>query len=154
MAEAISSSSNVASGTQLTALVVALNQQSVDRPSPSGGSAQAAGQVLAAGARAGQAAAPVPKDGDAKLAAQPNEQASIKVLDGAVKSLQDYIKPQENIILQVDKASGQTYVKIVDAQTKRMILQIPSAEVLAMACKLREMDNPQTASGGLVDKEG
>jgi uncharacterized FlaG/YvyC family protein len=75
-------------------------------------------------------------------------------LGKAVESLQDYIKPQESITLQVDKTSGETYVKIVNTQTNQLILQIPSAQVLAMAQKLQEMANPQAASGGLVDQEG
>jgi uncharacterized FlaG/YvyC family protein len=45
-------------------------------------------------------------------------------------------------------------VKIVDTSTKRMILQIPSAQVLAMARKLQQMANPQGTSGVLVDQQG
>jgi uncharacterized FlaG/YvyC family protein len=81
-------------------------------------------------------------------------QATAKDLGTAVKSLQDYIKPQQIATIQVDHATGQSYVKIVNAQTKQLVLQIPSAQVLAMAHKLQEMDNTQAASGVLVDQEG
>ncbi|MGA2080936.1 MAG: flagellar protein FlaG [Holophaga sp.] len=153
MAEAISSSSSVASGAQLAALAVLQSQLTADStPSASVTSAQASGQTLtAAQAAAPQAAAPAPSKSSKPAA--PASEATQKPLEKAVESLLDYVKPQESITLQVDKQSGETYVKIVNNQTKQMILQIPSAQVLAMARKLQEMANPQ-AAGGLVDEEG
>jgi len=75
-------------------------------------------------------------------------------LAAAVKHLQDYFQPDQNVTMQVDHATGESYVKIVDAKTKQLVLQIPSKEVLAMAQKLREMAYPQSASGVLVDHQG
>ena len=86
--------------------------------------------------------------------ADPTAAETAKLLGPAVKSLQDYIKPQQTATIQVDHATGQSFVKIINAQTKQLVLQIPSAQVLAMAHKLQQMDNPQTASGVLVDQEG
>ena len=88
-----------------------------------------------------------------KTTAQTEAEAA-RALDAAVKHLQDYFAPDQNVSMEEDHDSGQSYVKIVDAKTKQLILQIPSAEVLAMARKLQEMANPQSASGVLVDQEG
>jgi flagellar protein FlaG len=150
MAEAISSSSSVASGAQLAVLAMVQAQQTSDA-SPPGRSAAAQGQAQAASTAALGNQASSASAGRTRKAAG---QGSAKDLDEAVKSLQDYIKPQEVITLQVDKESGQPFVKIVNAQTKQLILQIPSAQVLAMARKLQEMATPQAASGVLVDREG
>jgi uncharacterized FlaG/YvyC family protein len=153
MAEAISSSSSVASGAQVAALAVVQSQLAQDRTPADGTAAAAMGQALAAGDPTPQAAAPAPGKGASKNAS-PATQAGPQALDEAVKSLLDYIKPQESVTLQVDKGSGEPFVKFVNTQTKQTILQIPSAQVLAMARKLHEMANPQTASGVLVDEEG
>ena len=142
MADAISSTSGVVSGVQLAAQAVQV-QLASDRTAP--GSATAA---KAAAKTSTPQPSPAGSSRNSRLA------KSAQSLDKAVKSLQDYIKPQEEISLQVDKESGQTYVKIVNTQTKQLILQIPSAQVLAMACKLREAANPQAAAGVLVDREG
>jgi flagellar protein FlaG len=72
----------------------------------------------------------------------------------AVEQLQDYFQPQQTVSLNVDKSSGESIVKIVDAKTKQLILQIPSKEVLAMAQKLREQGSPQDSPGILVDQQG
>lgn len=146
MPDAISSSSSVASGAQLAAQVIQA-QQTPDRTA----SAPATVAKTSAKSAASQAA----QEGSAKEARPAKSaQVSAQSLDKAVKSLQDYIKPQEVISLQVDKSSGHSFVKIVNAQTKQLILQIPSAQVLAMARKLQEAANPQAASGVLVDQEG
>jgi uncharacterized FlaG/YvyC family protein len=126
-------------------------QQTSDASPPGRSAATAQGQAQVASNAALGLQASSAGTGRARKAAG---QGSGKDLDEAVKSLQDYIKPQEVITLQVDKESGQPYVKIVNAQTKQLILQIPSAQVLAMARKLQEMATPQGASGVLVDQEG
>lgn len=76
-------------------------------------------------------------------------------LESAVKQVQGYLKQsQSDLRFQVDERSGQTYFKIVDSQTREVIRQVPSEDVLVMARKLRELTNPKGASGVLVDKEG
>jgi len=154
MAEAISSSSSVGSSAQLAAMAVVQSKLASDSTLPASVTgAQASGQTLAAAqAAAPQAVAPAPSKSSKPAA--PEAEATEKPLEKAVESLVDYIKPQESITLQVDKESGETYVKIVDNDTKQMILQIPSAQVLSMARKLREMGDPQAAAGGLVDQQG
>jgi flagellar protein FlaG len=82
------------------------------------------------------------------------DQASATSFAEAVEQLQDYFQPQQTVSLNVDKSSGESIVKIVDAKTKQLILQIPSKEVLAMAQKLREQGSPQDSPGILVDQQG
>jgi len=56
--------------------------------------------------------------------------------------------------IQVDKATGRTVFKVVDQNTGKVVLQVPSEEVLAMARNLRTLDPKLGASGVLVDKQG
>ena len=117
-----------------------------------GSGAQATAQAVSASAAA-VTAATTSSNIAPKTTAQSEAEAA-RALDVAVKHLQDYFAPDQNVSMEEDHDSGQSYVKIVDAKTKQLILQIPSAEVLAMARKLQEMANPQSASGVLVDQEG
>lgn len=56
-----------------------------------------------------------------------------KLLD-AVKSMNDFVDSiNSSLKFSVDDKSGQTVVKVVDNETKEVIKQIPSEEVLAMA---------------------
>jgi len=148
MTDPVSSISSIA-GTQMAALAAAQSQQSADTSRPATTALQAVVAVPAGGAaQAGSKAAPAPAKGAST--GKPSSQE----LGAAAKELQSYFQPNQKVTLQVDHASGESYVKIVDAKSKQLILQIPSADVLAMAQKLREMANPQAASGVLVDQQG
>lgn len=63
---------------------------------------------------------------------------------------------QANSSLQfkVDKSTGISYFKIIDANTGKVIRQVPSADVLAMAQKLQDFSGHQNPSGILVDQKG
>jgi len=63
---------------------------------------------------------------------------------------------QANSSLQfkVDKSTGISYFKIVDATTGKVIRQVPSADVLAMAQKLQDFSSHQNSSGILMDQQG
>ena len=54
--------------------------------------------------------------------------------------------------LQVDAGSGRTVFQVVQQGTGQVLLQVPSAEVLGMSRRIRDMAG-QDASGALVDKE-
>lgn len=56
--------------------------------------------------------------------------------------------------IQVDKTTGRTVFKVVDEHTGKVVLQVPSEEVLAMARNLRTLDPKLGTSGVLVDKQG
>jgi flagellar protein FlaG len=156
MADSVSNINSLAPGALMTALAAAQVQSSTSAQTPAPAApasaapatkAQSPGTSSATDAASGQTAAA------AKLANLTTAETA-KLLGPAVKSLQDYIKPQQTATIQVDHATGQSYVKIVNAQTQQLVLQIPSAQVLAMAQKLQQIDNPQAASGVLVDQEG
>jgi flagellar protein FlaG len=82
--------------------------------------------------------------------------ASGPSLDSAVQQVKDFFQQSQSqqLQFQVDPSSGETVFKIVDPQTKEVIRQVPSEDILAMARKLRELDQSKGASGVLVDKEG
>ena len=63
---------------------------------------------------------------------------------------------QANSSLQfkVDKSTGISYFKVVDATTGKVIRQVPSEDVLAMAQKLQDFSKHQNSSGILMDEEG
>lgn len=98
--------------------------------------------------------------------AKPADSPSARVSDGpsasnglspeaAVGELEAYFQQaSSDLVFKVEKDTGRTYFKVIDARTNEVILQVPSEEILAMARKLRELANPKGASGVLVDKEG
>jgi flagellar protein FlaG len=137
----------------MTALAAAQVQSSSNAQNPASTQAATAQPATAPGTQASSGTDAASGQAAAKLA-NPTAAETAKLLGPAVKSLQDYIKPQQTATIQVDHATGQSFVKIINAQTKQLVLQIPSAQVLAMAHKLQQMDNPQAASGVLVDQEG
>lgn len=59
-----------------------------------------------------------------------------------------------DLVFMVDKETGSSVFKIVDAKTREVIRQVPSEEVLAMARKLLELSGASDAAGILMDKEG
>lgn len=129
-------------------------------PTSSAASASSAAAAPAQASSTAASSAPTiradsgPPSSDASKTKTPLAEDAAKALGDAVKSLQDYVKPLQTVTIQVDHDTGQSYVKIVNAQTKQMVLQIPSAQVLAMAHKLQQMDSTQGASGVLVDQQG
>lgn len=85
-------------------------------------------QLVAPGEAAQVAQAPPPAQ-DAKDAQDKGQQ-----LDQAVKAVSDFIKQANNsLAFSVDDESGTTIVKVIDNDTKEVIKQIPSEEMLAIA---------------------
>jgi flagellar protein FlaG len=151
MADPISITASAATSAQVAVLVSAQLQTASPGPDATAPGSQAA---AAAAATANPNGAQTQQTTDSEAAKPAAAVDSTQALDHAVKSLQDYLKPQESVSLQVDRTSGETLVKVVNVQTKQLILQIPSTQVLAMAQRLRQMANPQAASGVLVDHQG
>lgn len=57
----------------------------------------------------------------------------------AVRKLNDYVQSvQRNLSFSVDKASGETVIKVYDAQTNEVIRQIPADETLRLAASIDE----------------
>lgn len=62
------------------------------------------------------------------------QKPSPQKLQDAVKSMNDFVDGiNSSLKFSVDDKSGQTVVKVIDDETKEVIKQIPSEEVLAMA---------------------
>ena len=61
---------------------------------------------------------------------------------------------QTDLKLQVDPGSGRTVFQVVQQSTGEVVLQVPSAEVLGMSRRMRDLEGQAGASGALVDQEG
>jgi flagellar protein FlaG len=69
-------------------------------------------------------------------AALPAEQ-----LEKLVQQVRQAVHPMaQNLLFSVDKDSGRTVVKVVDANTNELIRQIPSEEVLAISQALEKLE--------------
>ena len=154
MGASVSSTTSVPAGLPLPVSVVAQSQPtatlagaSAPAPDPTAGDTAVIASTLAA---------PAPASAKTPAAAsQPAAQAETAAqLNAAIKTIQDYVQPQQTASMQIDKATGQTYVKIMDPQTQQTILQIPPEQVLAMAQKMQTLGTSKTASGGLEDQQG
>ncbi len=100
---------------------------------------------------------PPPKPAEARAPSpeRRDQGVSKESLEAAATDVQDYFQQvPTDIKFVVDKATGTYYFKIIDPETREIIRQVPSEEVLAMARKLRELSNSRNASGVLMDKEG
>ena len=69
-----------------------------------------------------------------------NLQPTAEQLTQAVKQIQDVIKQTaQSLQFSIDKDSGSTIVKVVDTESKKVIRQIPSEVVLAIAKALDKL---------------
>jgi len=91
------------------------------------------------------AAPPAAASGSAASQSTPKAQTNVPAasnLKEAVSKLNDYVQNvQRNLSFRVDKDSGQTVVKVYDAQTNEVIRQIPSEETLKLAASIDEQLN-------------
>ena len=99
-------------------------------------------QTSAGGAR------PVEASPDTSKIQSPRDTAGVKTADApsseqltqAVKQIQDVIKQTaQSLQFSIDKDSGMTVVKVVDTESKKVIRQIPSEEVMAIAKALDKL---------------
>ena len=69
------------------------------------------------------------------------QQVSKEELDTAVNHLNQYISSAvSSIEFSVDEDSGRTLVKVVDTETRKVLRQIPNAEVLALSKTLDRVE--------------
>lgn len=59
---------------------------------------------------------------------------------------------QRNLNFSIDESTGQTVVKVIDAESEEVIRQFPSEEMLALARHLSEM-NGESVSGLLMQSK-
>ena len=72
---------------------------------------------------------------------QPEAQPSQKVdLDAAVEQMQDFaIKNGINLNFSVHKATGRTVIQVIDADSHKVVREIPPEEVLNLAVSFEKM---------------
>lgn len=96
-------------------------------------------------AQASQTAARTPREVSAPLpggssTAVPSTPPPIQEIQQAVEDLQKTIQPvAQDLQFSIDKDSGRTVVKIVDTATDKVLRQIPSEEILAIAKALDKL---------------
>ena len=61
---------------------------------------------------------------------------------------------QSTVRFLLDETTGQYYFKVVDADTQKVIRQVPSEEVLTMARRLQELGGTPGGTGLLMDATG
>jgi uncharacterized FlaG/YvyC family protein len=75
--------------------------------------------------------------------------------DAAVAQVNQHLQQtQTDLKLLVDAGSGRTVFQVIQQGTGEVVLQVPSAEVLGMSRRMRDMEGQTGASGALMDKEG
>ena len=78
---------------------------------------------------------------------------SSEQLEAAVAELAQAMQSvQRNLNFTIDDGSGQTVVKVIDSSSNEVIRQFPSEEALALAARMREMNNSDM-SGVLLSSQ-
>lgn len=106
-------------------------------PSRSGGAEAAPAEVRqAASSQAGNAVAAQTE----QAVAAAKTETSRQDLEDAVKAVNDFLKPINNAIqFSLDSESGKTIVKVIDVETKDIIRQFPSEEMMSIARAIDKM---------------
>ena len=93
------------------------------------------------------------KQAEAKDQTQPAVTAD--ELDEAVESVNQFVNSQGRTLnFSVDEESGKPVVKVIDFETKEVIRQIPSEEVLTMAKAIKRLqEDLGSATGLMIDKK-
>jgi flagellar protein FlaG len=67
-------------------------------------------------------------------------------LRSAMSQLSSYVQNvHRNLNFSIDDSTGQTVVKVIDAESEEVIRQIPSEEMLALARRLNELNGEQVS---------
>ncbi|MGD9604152.1 MAG: flagellar protein FlaG [Gammaproteobacteria bacterium] len=75
----------------------------------------------------------------ARTSRTPTSALDSEALDKALDNLTAHVQNlHRSLQFSVDKGSGDTVVKVIDTETREVIRQIPSEELLAIAERLRE----------------
>lgn len=82
-----------------------------------------------------------------------SDTASKEQLKEAMNKVSSYMQNvQRNLNFSIDESTGQTVVKVIDAESEEVIRQFPSEEMLALARHLSEM-NGESVSGLLMQSK-
>ncbi|MEW6263532.1 MAG: flagellar protein FlaG [Thermodesulfobacteriota bacterium] len=81
-----------------------------------------------------------PRSPAAIKAEAPQEKSAVIDMNLAVQELNDFAAQHDlSLSFAVDKATGRTIIKIVDAQTEEVVRQLPPEEILRLAASLEKM---------------
>lgn len=76
-------------------------------------------------------------------------------LQKAAQKVQEFLDlTKSELSFKIDHGSGQSFFRVVDPKSGKVILQVPSEDVLKSARRLREAADQANASGVFLDKEG
>ena len=127
-----------------------------DQVSPTGGLAPGLPLALLVASAPRPAAEPArPAVASSQKPAGSTESGHGTSVEAAVSQVNAHLQQSgSELKFQVDQGTGHTVFKVVDPGDGKVLLQVPSAEMLAMARNLRAMDKQMGPSGALVDREG
>lgn len=75
----------------------------------------------------------------------PGQVVAPKEVAETVANLNDYMQDiRRSLQFSMDEESGRTIITVIDAETKEVIRQIPSDEVLALVRRLKELNEDET----------
>ncbi|MCW0503746.1 MULTISPECIES: flagellar protein FlaG [Aeromonas] len=124
-------------------------------------SGQSAAQVLSGTTEEQRVTAQdVKKQQEVKAEERSSKQDTSEIdVEKEVQNLQEFSKLQGwTVNFSVEKDLEQVVIKVMDAETKSMIRQIPSEELLAISKRIKDLREGDAAGGGsrvglLLDKE-
>jgi flagellar protein FlaG len=77
---------------------------------------------------------------DSQSVATPPQKPGKEELSTMTKAVNDFVKPLNSTLqFNIDDSTGQTVVKVIDTDTKEVIKQIPSEDMLALAKALDQI---------------
>lgn len=75
--------------------------------------------------------------------------------EAAVAQVNQHLQQtQSELKIQVDQGSGRAIFQVVQEATGQVLFQVPSAEVLGMSRRVRELQARSLNAGVLVDQQG
>lgn len=80
-----------------------------------------------------------------------NREVEPQQLVDAVQSINDFLQNmRRELQFSIDEATGQTVIKVMDMESEKVIRQIPSEEVLALAQRVAEEGEKGMMDGALI----
>lgn len=78
--------------------------------------------------------------GSAPGQATADQQQDSKSLDSAVSDIQSFVQGiRRNLNFSIDDTTGEVVVKVIDAESGKVVRQMPSEEVLKLAARLDDI---------------
>ncbi len=82
---------------------------------------------------------------------KPKETEQVTDIDVAIETISEFIKlSNQSVNFQKDDSTDKTVIKVFDTQSKELIKQFPSAEVLEIAQKIAELRHDVSLKTGIL----